>query len=196
MNRKMPARGTVLAWVGACLIALSGAVFGAPAGSGGGAEEATGQQPVAGETAEAPLPPKLLDARRILLLDTTMDFALSTEFRNALEAWDRYQEVFTPDEADVCFALSTHQDFTREEVPTGNESQATEEGLRPRAKATVRVIDKLYFKVFVPGEGNEPLWRDEVDASLERPAHDLVDHLRARIEAAEATEGEGAADGS
>lgn len=158
--------------------------------------------PQESEEATAPrsegLAEELLTARKALILDTTMNFSLSNEFRSALEAWNRHELVSTPDEADVCFALSTRQDFTREELSSGDDetTEEADDGMRPRAKGTMRVIDKLYLKVFVPGEADETLWRDEIDAGLETPAAELVERLRQRIAAAEESTAPSSADDS
>lgn len=143
------------------------------------------------EEADAePLASELIEARTIVLLDTTMDFALSSRFRDALEEWGRFEIVFTPDEADVCIALSTRADYTKEEVESGrddqvsaqDEAQDSEDPLGNRAVGTARVMEKLYLRVFIPGSGDD-LWLDEEDVDLDDEAADiLIERLRDRLE--------------
>lgn len=127
----------------------------------------TDEEAVPGPDSDAPLPSELVAARTVLLLDTSMHFALSSEFVEALEEWGRLEQVYLPDEADICFALSTRPDFTKQALPGEGEG-------------TVRVIEKLYFRVFMPGE-ERTLWRDEVDLDDETPT-DLILRLQERIE--------------
>lgn len=133
------------------------------------------------EVTEEPLDPQLLGARKVLLLDTTMDFALSSSFRNELEEWGRFEIVFTHDEADVCMALSTRPDYTQEEIDSGGDEAEEDDPLSGRTLGTMRVMDTLYFKVFVPG-GDE-LWTDKVDLDEStEAAKTLVERLRERMD--------------
>ncbi|MDX1644022.1 MAG: hypothetical protein R3244_06655 [Thermoanaerobaculia bacterium] len=157
MHRSHPVRRALPTVVGIALLLLGTPLFAAE----------MDEEVVPGPDSDAPLPGELLEARTVLLLDTSMHFALSSEFVEALDEWGRLEQVYLPDEADICFALSTRPDFTKQALPGEGEG-------------TVRVIDKLYFRVFVPGQ-ERTLWRDEVDLDDETPT-DLILRLQERIE--------------
>lgn len=151
-------------------------------------EEEAGTPPADAEALDdRPLGGELLAGRKVVLRDTSGVVPLLLELRSALDDWGRYELVPTPDEADLCFAFSSEVDYSEQGVPVGGERAAApaEEGLRPRQKGTLRTIDTLYLKVFVPGQGEEILWEDEIDATLDEPARQLVERLRRRVARAE-----------
>jgi hypothetical protein len=173
----MPANRRIVAAAALALLPLAQALAARAAAQ-------TSEAPAEVET--APLAAELREARTVVLLDTTMDFALSTRFQTALEEWGRFEIVFTPDEADVCMALSTRADYTKEEIDAGGEVDGDPESddpLQGRASGTMRVLDKLYFRIFVPGSTDD-LWRDEADVGDDEvAAAALVERLRRRLEA-------------
>lgn len=129
------------------------------------------------EEEEKPLGPVLLTARTIFILNTVMDFSLSSAFTNELLDWERFELVFSEDDADLCFSLSADDDYRQLEIPTGDD----DDGLGRRAMGTMRVLDTLYFKVFVPG-GDEQ-WKDEADVGEDSSAARLlITRLRERLE--------------
>lgn len=131
---------------------------------------------------QQPLDPNILDAKKIFILNTVMDFSLASAFTSEIMDWERFEVVFSEDEADLCFALSAEADYQKQEIPTGETDDA---GLRPRAIGTMRTLDKLYLKIFVPG--GDDLWQDEAEVGDDSEAAvDLVRHLRERIEEEEA----------
>ena len=132
------------------------------------------------EMAEEPLGPELFSARKILILNTVMDFSLSSAFTNELLDWERYEIVFSEDEADLCFALSAQDDYRKEEIPSG-EAGEDDDFMSGRTLGTMRTLDKLYLKVFVPGGAD--LWEDEAEVGEdETAARLLVTRLRKRME--------------
>lgn len=176
-HRKFPTRHyTVLA-------ALGIALFGFGCLSASAAEPAP--QAATQADSEEPLSPELIEATKVAILDTTMDFALSSAFKNAMEDWGRFEIVLFPEDADVCIALSTRPDYTQMEVDGSAENEMeTDDDIGQRAVGTMRIVDKLYFKVFV--QGGDELWRDEVDVSEnDESVQQLIDNLRERLEATE-----------
>ena len=165
------------------LAAVGIALFGLGCASARAAEPAP--HAAAQEEAQEALSPELVEATKVAILDTTMDFALSSAFNLAMEDWGRFEIVLFPEDADVCMALSTRPDYTQMEVDgSGEEELEADDDLGTRAYGTERIIDMLYFKVFV--QGGDDLWRDEVDVSeSEESVQQLIDHLRERLEAAE-----------
>lgn len=141
------------------------------------------------ESAQEPLAAELLEARTVYVMDTMMDFSLTWSFRTALEEWDRFELAESPDEADIVMALTTRTDFTQEDVPSGADADPDDPTLG-RAKGTVRIADKLYFKVFV--QGGDDLWTDETDLDGNDEAITmLLERLQERMEdqTPEATDG-------
>jgi hypothetical protein len=133
-----------------------------------------------GEATEEPLGPELFTATKILILNTVMDFSLSSAFTNELLDWERFEIVFSEDDADLCFSLSAEDDYRKEVIPSGveNEDDAL---MSRRTLGTMRILDTLYLKVFVPG--GEDLWNDEADVGEdESAARLLVTRLRKKME--------------
>ncbi len=133
-----------------------------------------------GEATEEPLGPELFAATKILILNTVMDFSLSSAFTNELLDWERFEIVFSEDDADLCFSLSAEDDYRKEVIPSGveNEDDAL---MSRRTLGTMRILDTLYLKVFVPG--GEDLWNDEADVGEdESAARLLVTRLRKKME--------------
>jgi hypothetical protein len=180
-HQKRPAllRG-VLAAVGVALVG-----FGCTSARAAEPVPQAAAQERAQEEVQEALSPELVEATKVAILDTTMDFALSSRFNRALEDWGRFEIVLFPEDADVCMALSTRPDYTQMEVDGNDEEELeVDDDLGRRAYGTERIIDMLYFKVFV--QGGDDLWRDEVDVSeSEESVQQLIDHLRERLEAAE-----------
>ena len=136
------------------------------------------------EVVEEPLGPELFSAKKILILNTVMDFSLSSAFTNELLDWERYEIVFDEDEADLCFALSADNDYRKEEIPSGEEG-ADDDPISGRTEGTMRTLDTLYLKVFVPGGAD--LWEDEAEVGEDQTAARLlVTRLRERMEKQEA----------
>jgi hypothetical protein len=133
-----------------------------------------------GEATEEPLGPELFTATKILILNTVMDFSLSSAFTNELLDWERFEIVFSEDDADLCFSLSAEDDYRKEVIPSGveNEDDAL---MSRRTLGTMRILDTLYLKVFVPG--GEDLWNDEADVGEdESAARLLVTRLRKKMQ--------------
>jgi len=127
---------------------------------------------------EESLPAEILSAKKIVILNTVMDFSLASAFTSEIMDWERFEVVFSEEDADLCFSLSAQADYRKEEIPTGQSSD--EEGVRPRAIGTMRTLDTLYLKVFIPG--GDDLWDDEADVGEDsEAAKDLVRRLRQRI---------------
>ena len=137
---------------------------------------------------DEPLGDELFTAKRILILNTVMDFSLSSAFTNELLDWERYEIVFSEEDADLCFALSAEDDYRTEEIPSGQEEQSEEDAMMSRrALGTMRTLDRLYLKVFVPG--GEDLWRDEAAVGEdESAARLLVTRLRDKMKEQEAAQ--------
>lgn len=132
---------------------------------------------------EAALRPEILAAKKIVILNTVMDFSLASAFTGEIMDWERFEVVFSEEDADLCFSLSAQADYQKEEIPTGQASDV--EGVRPRAIGTMRTLDTLYLKVFIPG--GDDLWTDQEDVGDDsEAAKDLVRRLRERIEKEEA----------
>ena len=132
------------------------------------------------ETAEEPLGPELFSATKILILNTVMDFSLSSAFTNELLDWERFEIVFSEDDADLCFSLSAEDDYRKEEIPSGAENE-DDALMSRRTLGTMRVLDTLYLKIFVPG--GEDLWNDQADVGEdESAARLLVTRLREKME--------------
>ena len=64
-----------------------------------------------------PLGEELFTAKKVLLLNTVMDFSLSSAFTNELLDWERFEIVFSEEDADLCFALSAQDDYRQEVIP-------------------------------------------------------------------------------
>jgi hypothetical protein len=144
------------------------------------------------EEVSQPVSPELLEAKRIFILNTVMDFSLASAFTTAIMDWERFEVVFSEDEADLCFALSAQDDYRKQEIETKVDSDV--EGMRRRTLGTMRTLDNLYLKVFVPG--GEDLWRDEAAVGEDsQAAVDLVTRLREAIEKEETTTAEAGAEG-
>ena len=94
--------------------------------------------------------------------------------------------VFSEEDADLCFALSAQDDYRQEVIPSGEEE--AHEGLDDalggrtgRTLGTMRTLDTLYLKVFVPG--GEDLWTDQADVGDdESAARLLITRLRKKME--------------
>lgn len=133
-----------------------------------------------GEATEEPLGPELFTATKILILNTVMDFSLSSAFTNELLDWERFEIVFSEDDADLCFSLSAEDDYRKEVITSGAESE-DDALMSRRTLGTMRILDTLYLKVFVPG--GEDLWNDEADVGEdEAAARLLVTRLREKME--------------
>ena len=144
------------------------------------AAEATAAEPEA-------LRPEILEAQKIVILNTVMDFSLASAFTSEVMDWERFEVVFSEEDADLCFSLSAQADYQKEEIPTGQTSDV--EGVRPRAIGTMRTLDTLYLKVFIPG--GDDLWTDQEDVGDDsEAAKELVRRLRQRIEDQEAAAAE------
>jgi hypothetical protein len=139
-----------------------------------------------------PLGEELFTAKKVLLLNTVMDFSLSSAFTNELLDWERFEMVFSEEDADLCFALSAQDDYRQEVIPSGEE--ADDEGLDDAlggrtgdTTGTMRTLDTLYLKVFVPG--GDDLWTDEADVGDdESAARLLVTRLRKKMEEQESAQ--------
>ncbi len=131
------------------------------------------------DAAPDPPPAELLEAKTICVMDmAVMDSDLKARFRSELEAWERFEIVMFPDEADVLMALSARSDFTSKPV---DEDCDPEDPLCDRASGTAQVFETLYLKVFVPG-GDE-LWLDQEPVGADDgAAKRLVERLRTRLE--------------
>jgi hypothetical protein len=133
-----------------------------------------------------PLGEELFTAKKVLLLNTVMDFSLSSAFTNELLDWERFEMVFSEEDADLCFALSAQDDYRQEVILSGE--QEAEEGLDDalggrtgRTLGTMRTLDTLYLKVFVPG--GDDLWTDQADVGDdESAARLLITRLRKKME--------------
>jgi hypothetical protein len=149
-----------------------------------GAQDTAAQE----SAVEEPLGDELFTAKKILILNTVMDFSLSSAFTNELLDWERYEIVFSEEDADLCFALSAEDDYRQEEIPSGEEEQSEDDAMMSRrALGTMRTLDRLYLKVFVPG--GEDLWRDEAAVGEdESAARLLVTRLRERMKEQEAAQ--------
>ena len=139
-----------------------------------------------------PLGEELFTAKKVLLLNTVMDFSLSSAFTNELLDWERFEIVFSEEDADLCFALSAQDDYRQEVIPGDNEE--ADEGLDDalggrtgRTLGTMRTLDTLYLKVFAPG--GEDLWTDEADVGDdESAARLLITRLRKKMKEQESAQ--------
>jgi hypothetical protein len=143
------------------------------------------------DTESEPLGEELFTAKKVLLLNTVMDFSLSSAFTSELLDWERFEMVFSEEDADICFALSAQDDYRQEVIPSGEE--AADDGLDDalggrtgRTLGTMRTLDTLYLKVFVPG--GDDLWTDEADVGDDASAARLlVTRLRKKMEEQESS---------